>query len=161
MAQLYAPAANPPSKEFDVNDEMVATLPSRLTLTLEAARVVAAAAEREALGAGLAMCIAILDDGGNLVLLERIDGTQFGSVDVSIGKARTAIAFRRPTKVFEDRVAGGWNPMLGLPGVLPIEGGVPLLVEGQIVGAIGVSGGTPAQDGEVAGAGARALASER
>jgi glc operon protein GlcG len=160
MAQLYARDATPLAKGFDVNSEIAAALPSRLTLTLEAARAAAGAAEREAVDAGLTMCIAIVDDGGNLVLLERIDGTQFGSVDVAIAKARTAIAFRRATKIFEDRVAGGWNPMLGLPGVIPIEGGVPLTVAGQIVGAIGVSGGTPAQDGQVAGAGAMALASE-
>jgi glc operon protein GlcG len=98
--------------------------------------------------------------GGNLVLFQRIDGTQFGSADVAIGKARTAIAFRRPTKVFEDRVAEGFTPLLGLPESIPVEGGVPLIVSEQIVGAIGVSGGSPAQDGQVALAGASALAGD-
>jgi glc operon protein GlcG len=133
-------------------------LPARLTLTLEAARHAASAAERKALGDGLTMCIAVVDDGANLVLFQRIDGTQIGSADVAIGKARTAIAFRRPTKVFEDRVVEGWTPLLGLPGSIPLEGGVPLIVSEQIVGAIGVSGGSPAQDGQVALAGASALA---
>lgn len=134
-----------------------AALPSRPTLTLEAARTVVSAAEREAVREGLTMCLAVVDDGANLVLFARIDGTQIGSVAVSQAKAISAVSFRRPTKVFEDRVAGGWNPLLGLPGAVPIEGGVPLIVEGQVVGAIGVSGGTPAQDGQVALAGAMAL----
>ena len=135
-----------------------AQLPSRLTLSLAAARAVAAAAERAAIAAGFTMCIAILDDGGNLVLFQRMDGTQIGSVDVSIAKGRSAISFRRPTKVFEERVAGGWHPVLGLPGAVPVEGGVPLVAAGQMVGAIGVSGGTSAEDGEVAAAGVAALA---
>jgi uncharacterized protein GlcG (DUF336 family) len=135
-----------------------AGLPSRLTLSLAAARVVAAAAERAAHEGGFTMCIAILDDGGNLVLFQRMDGTQIGSVDVSIAKGRSAISFRRPTRVFEDRVSGGWLPMLGLPGAVPVEGGVPLVFAGQMVGAIGVSGGTSAQDGQVAAAGVEALA---
>jgi glc operon protein GlcG len=133
------------------------TLPPRLTLTLEAARVAAAAAEQRAVADGLSMCIAVVDDGGNLVLFQRIDGTQFGSADVAIGKAHTAIAFRRPTKVFEDRVAEGWHALLALPGSIPLEGGVPLVVSEQLVGAIGVSGGSPTQDGQVALAGATAL----
>ena len=106
------------------------------------------------------MCIAVVDDGGHLVLFQRLDGTQIGSVEVAISKARSAVSFRRPTKVFEDRVAGGSNTLLGVPGVLPIEGGVPLIVSGQIVGAIGASGGSPAQDGQVALAGASALATD-
>ncbi len=134
------------------------SLPSRLTLTLEAARVAASAAERAATADGLAMCIAVVDDGGNLVLFQRIDGTQIGSADVAIGKARTAIAFRRPTKAFQDRVAEGFTALLALTGSVPLEGGVPLIVAEQLVGAIGVSGGSPAQDGQVALAGASALA---
>jgi glc operon protein GlcG len=155
MAQLYACQADPLSKGFEMNVE----LPSRLTLTLDAARLAVSAAERKALGDGLAMCIAVVDDGGNLVLFQRIDGTQIGSADVAIGKARTAIAFRRPTKAFEDRVSEGWNALLALPGSIPLEGGVPLIVSEQLVGAIGVSGGSPAQDGQVALAGAAALGS--
>jgi glc operon protein GlcG len=139
---------------------MNVALPSRLTLTLEAARLAVAAAERRALGEGLSMCIAVVDDGGNLVLFQRIDGTQIGSADVAIGKARTAISFRRPTKVFEDRVAEGWNALLSLPGSIALEGGVPLIVAEQLVGAIGVSGGSPTQDGQVAMAGAAALAEQ-
>ena len=135
-------------------------LPSRLTLTLAAARAAVAAAEQRALADGVDMCIAVVDDGGHLVLFQRLDGTQIGSVDVAIAKARSAVSFRRPTKVFEDRVAGGSNTLLGVPGVLPLEGGVPLIVAGQIVGAIGASGGSPSQDGQVALAGASALAED-
>lgn len=134
-----------------------ASLPSRLTLTLAVARAAADAATREASSAGLSMCIAIVDDGGHLLLFERMDGTQTGSVEIAIGKARTAASFRRPTKAFEDRAAAGAHTMLGLPGVISIEGGVPLVVAGQIVGALGASGGTPAQDGAVARAGQAAL----
>ena len=104
------------------------------------------------------MCIAMVDDGGNLMLFQRIDGTQIGSADVAIGKARTAIAFRRPPGVRGPR-PGGWVPMLGLPGGA-CRGRRAAGLAGQMVGAIGVSGGLPAQDGQVALAGASALAGE-
>lgn len=105
------------------------------------------------------MAVAIVDTGGHLVYFEKMDGTQTGSVNVAIEKARTAALFKRPTKTFQDTVAAGGEGlrMLGLPGVVPVEGGVPLVMNGAIVGAIGVSGGTSAQDGQSAGAGAAAL----
>ena len=98
------------------------------------------------------MVITILDSGGNVVMLQRMDGTQLGSVDVARDKAWSAVAFRRPTKVFEDAIAqGGANlRLLRLTGASPIEGGIPLIADGKIIGAIGVSGGTAPQDGQAA-----------
>jgi len=135
-----------------------AQLADKKALTLEAAKQIAAAAEKEAAGSKLTMVIAILDDGGNLIYLERMDETQIGSIDVAQQKAHSAIAFKRPTKVFEDAVASGRNALLRLPGAIPVEGGLPLMAGGKIIGAIGCSGGTSQQDGVVAKAGADALA---
>jgi glc operon protein GlcG len=97
------------------------------------------------------MAIAIVDVGGNLVLLEKMDNTQLASVDVAIGKAKTANNFRRSTKVMEEAIAGGGAAlrMLAVPGIFPVEGGEPIIVDGKIVGGIGVSGMQPGQDGEV------------
>ena len=98
------------------------------------------------------MVVAIVDTGGNLVLLEKMDNTQLASIDIAIGKARTANNFKRPTKVIEDAIAGGGAAlrMLAVPGIFPVEGGEPIYSNGKIIGAIGVSGMQPAQDGEVA-----------
>jgi uncharacterized protein GlcG (DUF336 family)/quercetin dioxygenase-like cupin family protein len=134
-----------------------AELPTRRVLTLEAARTVAAAAEAEALKRGATVVIVVVDDGGHVVLLERLNDTQVASVDVGIGKARTAAIFRRPSKVFEDQIREGRVAALALPGATPLQGGVPLVVGGQIVGAIGVSGNTPQEDEDIAKAGAAAL----
>ena len=98
--------------------------------------------------------IAILDSGGNLVLFERMDMGQYGSIDIAIAKARTALRFKRPTKVFEEVLAKGRTAILGFRGILPSEGGVPILSGGKIIGAIGASSGTAPQDGVVAKAGA-------
>jgi glc operon protein GlcG len=135
-----------------------ADLPTKKVLTLEVARQIAAAAEKHARENKWNVCIAIVDDGGHLVYFQRLDGTQTGSVVVSQRKAQTAIGFKRPSKTFEEGVAGGRNALLGLPGAVPLEGGVPLVVEGQMIGAIGVSGVTAQQDGMIAQAGADALA---
>lgn len=116
----------------------------------------AAIAENGRIGAN-PMAIAIVDPAGRLVYFERMDNTQYGSVRVAIDKARSAVLFRRPTKVFEEAVAGGRIGVMGLRGAMPSEGGVPIVVSGKIVGAIGASGGTSAQDGQAAGAGARAI----
>jgi uncharacterized protein GlcG (DUF336 family) len=126
-------------------------------LTLDGARQVAAAAEAEAKKNNWNVVIAVVDDGGNLIYLQRIDGTQTGSIQVAIEKARTAQAFKRPTKVFEDAIAGGRNALIALHGALPLEGGVPILVGGQLVGAIGVSGVKSTEDGQIAKAGADSL----
>jgi glc operon protein GlcG len=126
-------------------------------LTLDGARKVAAAAEAEAKKNNWNVVIVVVDDGGNLIYLQRLDGTQTGSIQVAIDKARTAQAFKRPTKVFEDAIAGGRNALIALHGALPLEGGLPILVGGQLVGAIGVSGVKSTEDGQIAKAGADSL----
>jgi glc operon protein GlcG len=132
-------------------------LADKKALTLAVAKQIAAASEAEAAKNKFTMAIVIVDDGGNLVCLEKMDETQIGSIEVAQAKAHTAISFKRPTKVFQDGVAGGNNSILKLPGVVATEGGIPLVVDGKIIGAIGVSGGTSAQDGTVAQAGVDAL----
>ncbi len=132
-------------------------LPYGPPISLDMAKKVAAGAEAEARKNNLTVVIAIVDAGGTLTYLERIDGTQLSGVEVAIGKARSANNYRRSTKVFEDAVAGGRHAVLGLPGALPIEGGIPLVADGKIVGAIGISGGSAAQDGQVAAAGVAVL----
>ena len=134
-----------------------AQLADKKALTLEAAKKLAAAAEAEANKNKWNVVIAVVDDGGHLLYLQRADGTQTGSIDVAIKKAQTAMSFKRPTKVFEDAIAGGRNAILGLQGALPLEGGVPVTVGGQVIGAIGVSGVTAQQDGQIAKAGADSL----
>ncbi|MEW6314582.1 MAG: heme-binding protein [Pseudomonadota bacterium] len=131
---------------------------SKQTLTLADARKIAAAAEAEAQRNAWAVTIAVVDDGGHLLYLQRADGTQFGSVEVAIAKAHTAIAYKRPTKAWEERLANGRLGCLALPDAIPMEGGLPLETGGEIVGAIGVSGVTSIQDGQIAKAGADALA---
>jgi uncharacterized protein GlcG (DUF336 family) len=127
-------------------------------LGLEDARRVASAARAKAVVEGWNVVIAIVDDGGHLILLERADGTQKASVVVAQEKAKTAILFKRPTKALEDAITGGRQVMLALPGATPIEGGLPLVTaDGHYIGAIGVSGVMSSQDGLVAAAGAAAL----
>src|SRR5207247_2972461 len=126
-------------------------------LTLAAPKKIAAAAEADAKAKGARVVIAVVDDGGNLLLLERLDDTQVASVDVGIGKARTAAIFRRPSKVFEDQIRDGRVAALALPGATPLQGGVPITYEGKVIGAIGVSGESPAQDEDIAKAGAAAF----
>jgi uncharacterized protein GlcG (DUF336 family) len=134
------------------------TLATRKALTLEAARQIAAAAEAEAIKNKWNVVIAIVDEGGHLIYLQRMDETQVASADIAPMKARTAATFKRPSKVFEDRANTGGANVLGLPGVLPSEGGLPIMVDGKVIGAIGVSGVTSAQDGIVAKAGVDAAA---
>ena len=134
-------------------------LSSKKILTLAAARAIGAAAEAEATGNRCSMCIAIVDDGGHLLHFSRMDGSGIGSIEVAIAKARSALLFRRPTKDFQDGLAGGSTALLALPTIVPFEGGVPLVHGGETVGAIGVSGGTPELDGRVGLAGAARLAS--
>ena len=131
-------------------------------ITIDGARRAAAAAASIAQANGWTMAIAVVDTGGHLVLFEKMDGTQTGSVDVAIDKARSAALFRRPTKVFEDGVAAGGQGvrLLALRGAVPLEGGEPLILNDQVIGGIGISGGSGAQDGVVARAGAEALQSE-
>jgi glc operon protein GlcG len=130
------------------------------SVLLEQARKISAASQQSARQNGWLMVVAIVDTGGHLVLLERMDHAQFGSVQVAQDKARSAVAFRRPTKAFHDMVAAGGEGlrMLAMSGAVPIDGGLPIIVDGAIVGGIGISGGTSAQDGQVAQAGLAALA---
>jgi len=136
---------------------MALPLENKKALTLAIAKHIAAAAHAEAAKNGWKMFLTILDDGGNVMYVERMDGAQLGSFDVSVAKGRCAVYFKRPTKAMEDAVAGGRVVVMTLPGAVPVEGGLPLLVDGQLVGAIGVSGATSPQDGVVAQAAAAAL----
>ena len=122
------------------------------------AKKAAAAAIAEVAKVGSAPdAIAVVDHGGFLIYFERMDNTQLGSVEIAIEKARSAALFRRPSKVFEDALAGGRTAILALRGVVPLDGGVPIISGGKLVGAIGASGGTTQQDGQVAKAGADAI----
>ena len=127
-------------------------------LTLEDAKRVAAAAEAEALRNEWRVVIAVVDDGGHLLYLQRNHDTQFGSVETAICKAHAAVAFQRPTKASEDAVLSGQLIHLALPGVIPAEGGVPLNINDVVVGGLGISGVRSFQDGQIAAAGAAALA---
>jgi len=128
-------------------------------ISLENAKKAAAAAVAEARKNNWTMAVAITDPGGALVYFEKMDGLQTGSVNVAIGKARAAALYKRPTQVWQDIVAGGGAGLriLGLEGAVPIGGGVPLVVDGKLVGAIGLSGGSAAQDDQCARAGADAV----
>jgi uncharacterized protein GlcG (DUF336 family) len=126
-------------------------------LTLHVIKRIAVRAEEAAAQIPCAMSIVIVDSGANLVYLERMDEAMIGSVDVAHRKARSAVLFKRPTKVFEDMLAAGRTALLSLPDAMPIEGGVPLIVAGKVAGGIGVSGGTAQQDGIVANAAAESL----
>ena len=135
-------------------------LPYGTPISLETAKRAAAAAAAAARKINVMMSIAVVDTAGMLVYLEKMDGVQYGSVDVSIDKARSAALFKRPTKMFYDAVikgGEGWR-FLGLRGAVPVEGGNPLVVDGRIIGAIGLSGGSGAQDDECGRAGVAAVA---
>ena len=136
-----------------------AQLPTKKVLTLGLAKRLVAAAEAEAKRRGATVVLAVVDDGGQLILLERLDDTQVASVEVAIGKARTAAIFRRPSKEFEDQVKNGRVAALALPGATPLQGGIPISVEGKVIGAIGASGNSPQEDEEIALAGAAITAS--
>ena len=130
---------------------------SKPILTLEDAKRIAAAAQAEALKNEWKVVIAVVDDGGHLLYLQRTHDTQFGSVETAIMKARSAVAFQRPTKASEDAVLSGRLIHLALPGVIPAEGGVPLLRENVVIGGLGISGVRSVQDGQIAAAGVGAL----
>jgi glc operon protein GlcG len=128
-------------------------------INIETAKKIAAPAIAEARKNNWNMAIAIVDTGGDLVYFEKMDDTQIGSVVIAQAKARAAALFKRPTKAFQDMLAAGgegWR-MLGLEGAVPVEGGIPVLIDGKIAGAIGLSGGTSAQDGQCAQAGVNAV----
>jgi glc operon protein GlcG len=127
------------------------------SLSLDDARKAAAAAAAEAKKNKWTMAIAVVDDGGHLIYFERIDETQIASVDIAIGKARTAVNFKRPTKALEDAINGGQYAVLTFPNSIPREGGLPIFVDGKVVGGIGVSGQKSSEDTQVAMAGVNAL----
>jgi uncharacterized protein GlcG (DUF336 family) len=129
---------------------------SKPCLTLEDCKKIGAACEAEARKNNWNVVIAILDDGGHLLWLARMDGATPANAEIAIGKARTAAVSRRSTKVWEDRISGGRLSMLGMP-ILPVQGGVPILHEGQCVGAVGVSGVQSHEDEQIANAGIAAL----
>ena len=132
----------------------------RKTLTLDGAQRAIAAAVAQAHKNHAGGVIAVVDDGGNLMALERVDGTFAAGANISIGKARTAALFKKPTRVFEDIIAKGRTAMVALNDFTPLQGGVPITVDGQIVGAVGVSGAASAQqDEELAMAAAAAVSS--
>src|SRR5688572_2550536 len=114
---------------------------------VDVARKVAAAAIAEGKKNGWTVAVAVVDPGGALVYFERIDGTQYASSDIAVAKARTAATYKRPTKLLEEAVASGRQGLLSLPGAVLLEGGIPLVVDGKIIGAVGVSGATSQQDG--------------
>jgi len=128
-------------------------------IPLATAKRLVEAAEAEAASNGWAMVIAIVDSGANLVLLHRMDQAQYGSIEIAQAKARSALNFRRPTKTFEDGVAQGGIGLriLNVEGICPLEGGVPIVVDDRMIGAIGVSGAMSHQDGQVATAALRVL----
>ncbi|HEY1758091.1 MAG TPA: heme-binding protein [Bryobacteraceae bacterium] len=129
--------------------------PYGISIAPDAAKKIAAAAIAEARKNNWAMAVAIVDTGGYLVYFERMQDTQLGSVEVSIAKAKSAALFRRPTKSFQDTLAAGGDGlrMLGLPGAVPVTGGIPIIVDGKVIGAVGASGGSSDQDGRTAEAG--------
>jgi uncharacterized protein GlcG (DUF336 family) len=145
MVSAQQPAAAPPPPPP----------PYGSPLSLEQAKKVMAGAEAEAKKNNWNVVMAILDSGGNVVMLQRMDGAQFGSIEVAKEKAYSAVAFRRPTKAFDDALAqGGVNlRILRLPGASPLEGGIPIVVDGKLIGAIGVSGVLSTQDAQIARAG--------
>ena len=129
---------------------------SRPSLTLEDCKKMGAACEAEARKNNWNVAIAILDDGGHLMWVERMDGATPANVEIAIGKGRTAAVTRRSSKTWEDRIAGGRLSMLGMP-VLPVQGGIPVTADGQCVGAIGVSGVQSHEDEQIANAGAASI----
>jgi uncharacterized protein GlcG (DUF336 family) len=128
-------------------------------ISLDQAKKMLTAAEAEAAKNNWPVAITIVDTGGHLVAMHRIDNTQIGSIRIAEGKARTSVELRRPTKALEDALAAGGAGVrfLAIQGVMPLEGGIPIMVDGKIIGGIGVSGVTSAQDAQVARAGLDAL----
>ncbi|MDT0685604.1 GlcG/HbpS family heme-binding protein [Autumnicola psychrophila] len=127
------------------------------SITLADAQRISDAAQERAQQDNWNVVIVILDDGGNLISLRRMDGTQLGSIDVALEKAKTAVYFKRSTKVFQDMINDGNSALLGLPNVMAVEGGLPIMRGDRIIGSIGISGVTSAQDGIIAEASVKAM----
>jgi glc operon protein GlcG len=150
-AMAQQPAAPAPASS--------AALPYGPPITLDQAKRAMAAAELEAAKNSWQVAITILDSGGNMIMFHRVDNTQLSATTVSEGKARTSLQFKRPSKALDDAIAAGGAGMrlLALKDITPLEGGMPVIVDGKIIGAIGVSGALSSQDAQVAKAGAEAL----
>jgi glc operon protein GlcG len=133
-------------------------LATKSALTLDVAKELAKTAAGFANKNNWNVVIAIVDDGGHIIYLERMDGVQTGSIEVAIQKAKTATAYKRSSKVFADGVKGGRTELMALPGAMPLEGGLPITWNNQIIGAIGISGVTPEQDGMIAESATNSLA---
>jgi glc operon protein GlcG len=133
-------------------------LPTKQVLTLDAAKIIAAAAEAEATRNGWAVSIAIVGDSGQLRLFRRMDDAKLAATDIAIRKARTSAYFEQPTVELEEEVDGGRNALLSIDGFMPLQGGIPIVVAGMQIGGIGVSGVSGEQDEQCAVAGAAALA---
>ena len=137
---------------------MALQLPTRKIITLEAARLAMTACEAEAERGGWKVVIAVVDDGGHALMLHRLDGAQWSSIDTAVGKARAAVAWKRPTRLLEESVNNGRFAFLSIAqGMAILQGGVPLELDGQVIGAIGVSGVKAADDEVIALAGIHAL----
>lgn len=125
-------------------------LPTKKCLNLEAARNLLQCVKEKAQSRNLSVVIAIVDDGGHLICLDRMDGVQIASVRIAEDKAAAALRFKRPTKAMEEMIVQGRVAILNLRGNVPVEGGLPIVVAGEIIGAIGVSGASSREDGELA-----------
>jgi uncharacterized protein GlcG (DUF336 family) len=158
LAMVPAQAQQTPPPAAPAPAAAAAPLPYGMPIGLDAARRAMSAAEEEAQRNNWNVAIAIVDSGGHLVMMHRLDSTQIASIRIAEGKARSALEFRRPTKALEDAVAGGGAGLrlLAVEGITPLEGGVLIQSGGRIIGAIGVSGVTSAQDAQIARAGAEA-----
>ena len=144
--------------QLAAQSETALTLDKKV-LTLLAARKIVSAAEAEATKRGLGVVIVVVDDSGTVIELSRMDAAQIASVNVGIGKARTAAIYRRPSRVFEEQIRDGRVAALALADATPLQGGVPILINGKVVGAVGVSGDSPQVDEDIAIAGAKAISS--
>ncbi len=142
---------------WSVSTNASAQVLEKKVLSLEAAVKMARAAEAAARERGVGVVIAVVDDAGHLILLHRLDDAQVASVNVGIGKARTAAIYRRPSREFEEQIKAGRVAALALADSTPLQGGIPIKVDGKVVGAIGVSGDTPQVDEAIAIAGASAF----
>jgi glc operon protein GlcG len=142
---------------FAVSSQAQTPPPYGAPISLEQAKKVAAGASAEARKNNWNMSIVVTDGGGVPVYLERLDSTNYSTVENATRKAQTAAAYRRPSKAFQDAVTGGQVNFMALSSVMPLEGGLPIVIDGKVVGAIGVGGGSSAQDGQVAAAGVNAL----
>jgi glc operon protein GlcG len=148
------------SAQLTAQTDQALTLDKKV-LTLAAARKIVAAAEAEANQRGLGVVIVVVDDSGTIIELTRMDAAQVASVNVGIGKARTAAIYRRPSREFEEQIRDGRVAALALADATPLQGGVPVLINGRVVGAVGVSGDSPQVDEEIALAGAGVISSRK